>query len=226
MSSKIRSIRKACSADDEIFNLIVEGIKNKNLKTELDIDKFIRSQARKRKMKIAFPPVVATGKNAAEIHHKPKKTKLKKGFLVIDFGMKLNGYCSDMTRTVYIGKASEKEKQIYSKLLSAQENAVKKVKPGADCFEIDYSARKNLGKLREYFIHSLGHGVGRKIHEKPAIGPRTAEKIKKGEIVTIEPGVYIKKKMGIRIEDSILADKKTEVLTKSPKKLIEIKKLN
>lgn len=221
MSSKIEHIRKACSVNDEIFSLLLKNIKS--LKTEKDIDKFLRKEIRKRKLKIAFPPVVASGANAAEIHHKPKKTKLKKGFLVLDFGVKYMGYCSDMTRTIYIGNASAKEKQIYSKILSVQKSAVRKAKPGEECFEIDYFARKKLGRLREYFAHSLGHGVGKKIHEKPNLSPKTAEKLKKGDVVTVEPGIYIKKKFGIRIEDTVLIGKKPTALTKSTKKLIEIR---
>jgi Xaa-Pro aminopeptidase len=223
MASKVESISKACKVNDEIFSLILENIKNNSLKTEKDVDKFIRREARKRKLKIAFPPVVAIGKNAAEIHHKPKKTRLKKGFLVMDFGVKVNGYCSDMTRTVYIGKASKKEKEVYAKLLSVQKSAVNKVKQGAECFEIDCFARKKLGNLREYFTHSLGHGLGKKIHEKPNLSPKTSEKLKKNDAVTVEPGIYIKGKLGIRIEDSVLAGKKPVMLTKSTKKLIELK---
>jgi len=220
MSFKIECIRKACEITDEIFSLIIKNIKS--MKTEKDIDNFIRREARKRKLRISFPPVVASASNAAEIHHKPKKTKLKKGFLVLDFGVKYKGYCSDMTRTVYIGKASAKEKKIYNRLLSIQKSAVKKAKAGAECFAIDIFVRKKLRELREYFLHSLGHGVGKKIHEKPNLSPKTCDILKNGDIITIEPGIYLKKKFGIRIEDSILVGKKPETLTKSKKRLIEI----
>lgn len=223
MASKTRSISKACSIGDEIFSSILKNLKSKSLKTEKDIDKFIRKEARKRKIKISFPPVVANAANASEIHHKPKKTKLKRGFLVMDFGVKVNGFCSDMTRTVIIGKASPKERKIYSSLLSVQKSAIKKAKPGVECFEIDYFVRKSLKSLREYFLHSLGHGVGKKIHELPNLSPRSSNILKKGDIVTIEPGIYIKKKFGVRIEDTIIVKKNPEILTKSPKNLIEIK---
>lgn len=222
MSSKLESIRKACRINDDIFSLIIKSIKDKIIKTEKDIDCLIRKEARKSRMKIAFPPVVATASNAAKIHHKPKKAKLKKGFLVMDFGLKCNGFCSDMTRTVYIGKASIKEREIYSKVLSIQKSAVKKSKPGAECFDIDCFVRKRLGKLRKNFLHSLGHGVGKKIHELPNLSPKTCDILKKGDIITIEPGIYEKGKFGIRIEDTILVKKNPEVLTKSAKRLIEI----
>jgi Xaa-Pro aminopeptidase len=221
MASKIQCIKKACEIDDEIFILILKNIKL--MKTEKDIDSLIRKDARRRNLKIAFPPVVASGKNASEIHHKPNKSKLKKGFLVLDFGVKVGGYCSDMTRTIYLGKASKKEKETYSKLLSIQKAAARKAKTGADCFEIDYFVRKKLGSMREYFLHSLGHGVGKKIHEKPNLSPKTADKLKKGDVVTVEPGIYLKNSFGIRIEDSILVAKTPKILTKSSKRLIEIK---
>lgn len=221
MSSKIESIKKACSINDEIFSLLLKSMKS--MKTEKDIDSFIRKEARKRKLKIAFPPVVASGKNAAEIHHKPNKSKLKKGFLILDFGVKAGGYCSDMTRTLYLGKSSQKEKQIYNKVLLIQKSAVKKAKPGIECFDIDCFVRKKLGRLRELFAHSLGHGVGKKIHEKPNLSPKSCDALKKGGIITIEPGIYKKKGFGIRIEDTVLVGKKPKALTKSAKRLIEFR---
>lgn len=221
MSSKAVCVRRACEITDKIFSLLLENFKS--MKTEKDIDSFLRKEIRKRKLKIAFSPIAASGANASEIHHKPKKTRLKKGFLVIDFGVKYRGYCSDMTRTLYIGKASKKEKNLYSSLLAVQKSAAKKAKPGAECFGIDCFARKKLGKLRKYFTHSLGHGVGKKVHEPPNLSPRSAEKLKKGDIVTVEPGIYVKKKFGIRIEDTILVGRAPVALTKTGKGLIEIR---
>jgi len=221
MASKTQSITKACAVGDEIFSIILKNIKS--MKTEKNIDNLIRKEARKRKLKISFPPVVASGKNASEIHHKPNKSKLKKGFLVLDFGVKVNGYCSDMTRTIFLGKASKKEKEIYNKILSIQKSAVKKSKPNVECFDIDCFVRKKLGNLRNLFIHSLGHGVGKKIHELPNLSPKTCNILKKNEIITIEPGIYKKSSFGIRIEDTILVNKNPKILTKSTKKLIEVK---
>lgn len=220
MSSKTECIKKACEITDEIFSMVVKMMPS--FKTEKDIDLFIRKEAKKRKLKLAFPPVIASAAHASEIHHKPKKTRLKKGFLVMDFGVKFKGYCSDMTRTVHIGRANENKKKIYSKLLSIQKSAAKKAKPGAGCFEIDCFVRKSLGNDRQYFLHSLGHGVGKKVHEPPSLSPKSAETLKQGDIVTVEPGIYVKNKFGIRIEDTILVGKKPLILTNSAKKLIEI----
>ncbi len=222
-SSRIKNIRKACSITDEIFSLIIKNLENSNLKTEKQIDKFIRSQIRKRKLKIAFPPIIASGKRSAKIHPKPTKYKIKRGFIVLDFGVRYMGYCSDMTRTIYKGKPSKKENDIYNNLLSIQKSAVKKAKPGIECFEIDYFVRKRLKKQREYFLHSLGHGVGKKIHQPPNLSPKTSEILKKGDIVTVEPGIYIKNNYGLRIEDTVLVKDNPEPLTKSTKRLISIK---
>ena len=102
-------------------------------------------------------------------------------------------------------------------------SGIKTLEIGKSCFDIDMKVRKELGKLRKYFIHSLGHGVGKKIHEKPSLSYRSDEVLKKGDVVTVEPGIYFKGKYGIRIEDCIFLGNKKEVLTKSSKKLIEIK---
>ena len=211
--------RKACKITDEIIQLCIRNIRQ--FRTEKDIDRFLRTEARKRKCRIAFPPVVAIGKNASEIHHKPKNARIRKGFLIIDFGIKCNGHCSDITRTLYIGKPSKKEKEIYAKVLAVQKAGVRNAKAGAEGFEVDYRARKKFGNLRELFIHSLGHGVGKKIHQKPNLSPKSPDRLKLGDAITIEPGIYVKGKLGIRIEDTIIVGKNSGVvLTKTSKKLI------
>jgi len=221
-SVRTKHIKKACSITDKIFYSIVKKLKNNELRTEKRVDRFIRSEIRKRKLKIAFPPIVASGKRSAKIHPKPTKYEIKKGFIVIDFGVKYKGYCSDMTRTLYKGKPTKKQIKLYNRLLSIQKSTIKKAKPRKECFEIDYYVRKKLNKLRKHFLHSLGHGVSKEVHAKPNLSPRSTDTLKKGDIITIEPGIYIKKKYGIRIEDTILVKKNPESLTKSPKNLIII----
>ena len=217
---KIGSIRKACSITDSIFHDI---IMNFNFRTEKDIANFIAGKSRKNKVKLAFPTIVASGKNAAEIHHKPKNSILK-GFIVIDFGVKCNGFCSDMTRTIFVGKMNQSQKKLYEKVRMVQKNSIKKLKPGVSYKELDLAARKSFGKkLRKKFVHALGHGVGSKVHQNPKISPKSNNFAKEGEVVTVEPGLYFQKKCGIRIEDTILVRKYgCEELTKSDKKLIII----
>jgi Xaa-Pro aminopeptidase len=217
---KIECIRKACEITDQIFK---EIINNFNFKTEKNLADFIRGKVRKNKVKLAFPTIVSSGKNGAEIHHKPKNSKLK-GFTVIDFGVKYKGYCSDMTRTVFVGKINEKQKKLYEKVKRVQENSLRRLKTGMSYKELDLTARKSFGKiLRKKFRHALGHGVGSKVHQDPKISPKSKNFAKTGDIVTIEPGIYFKKRYGIRIEDTMLVKKRCAVaLTKSSKELVVI----
>src|SRR3989344_4225779 len=141
------------------------------------------------------------------MHYKAKNSKIKKGFLVIDFGVKYKGYYSDETRTIYMGKPTKKEIKDYNKLLKIQKKIISLVKPGNYYCDLDIKARLLLGKDKIYFNHSLGHGIGKKTHQSPKIGPTSKDKIKINDIVTIEPGIY-KKDYGIRIEDTILIRKK------------------
>ena len=152
-------------------------------------------------------------------HYKKNNKKLKKGFCVIDFGVKYNGYCSDMTRTIFIGRPSKKDINFYNMVLKSQTRAIKRLKPGVCCKTIAKEARKHLGKHQKKMIHSIGHGLGKKIHEKPYIRIKSNEKLDKGMMFTIEPGIYLKN-YGIRIEDTIILKNKPIILTKSEKRLI------
>ncbi|MEM4327294.1 MAG: M24 family metallopeptidase [Candidatus Diapherotrites archaeon] len=175
MNEKIFSITRACAFTDQIFLKFLEEAKKNSFKTELDIAKFINSQIEFLGLKKSFPTIVATGKNAVDWHHKPTKTIIKKGFCVIDFGIKVNGYCSDMTRTIYFGKANNKEKKIYAKVLKANLETIKMVKEATDGNLIYKHAKKVLGKLSKYFGHGLGHGLSKKIHDKPRLSKKPGE---------------------------------------------------
>jgi len=220
---EICCIKEACKITDKIFSLIVKNLKDKKFKTELDIKYFIKNKAKKYNCKLAFKPVIAIGKNAAEIHHKAADSKLKKGFLVLDLGVKYRDYCSDMTRTVYIGKPSEKERKMYTLVLEAQLTAMNHVLPGVYAADIDLIARAVLQDYYKNFKHGTGHGVGGKIHQAPSLKPRGKFRLKENTAITIEPGLYFKNKLGIRIEDTILVKDNPVQLTKTTKKLIVIK---
>jgi Xaa-Pro aminopeptidase len=173
----------------------------------------------------AYRPIVAN--NNSVIHAKPRNRKFSRGFLVLDFGCKFNGWCSDMTRTIFLGKANKREKELYDLVLSCQRKCVAKVKAGVETFDLEVYSRKLLGKYRKYYKHTLGHGVGRKVHTAPWYGSTAIDVFKVGDVVTIEPGIYIrnrKEEFGIRVEDTILVKKNgREVLCKSPKRFIEVK---
>jgi Xaa-Pro aminopeptidase len=145
--------------------------------------------------------------------------------MTLDFGVILKGYCSDMTRTVYLGKPKANERDTYNAVLQAQEAAVAAVGSGISCEEVDEAARGVLRRagLAEAFSHSTGHGVGLEIHESPRIGVGQTTKLIAGMVVTIEPGVYLAGQFGIRIEDMVAVTKTGgQVLTPAPKALIEL----
>lgn len=143
-------------------------------------------------------------------HGIPSERKVQLGDLVtIDFGARFSGYCSDMTRTVIIGKPSERQKAIYNTVLDAQTKAIESIKPNTHCKDIDNKARSYICKqgFGKYFGHGLGHGVGLEIHETPSLSPKSDSKLLPGMVVTIEPGIYVEDYGGVRIEDMVVITK-------------------
>ncbi|HLJ78385.1 MAG TPA: aminopeptidase P family protein, partial [Acidobacteriaceae bacterium] len=175
---------------------------------------------------MSFETIVAAGPRSALPHGRATQGRLpRKGFVTLDFGVILNGYCSDMTRTVHLGGASREERFAYDSVLAAQEAAVAAVKSGATCGEIDEAARSVLRKagLAKYFTHSTGHGVGLEIHEQPRVAAGQDTSLEPGMVITVEPGVYLPGKFGIRIEDMIAVTKSGgQVLTPVTKSWIEL----
>lgn len=216
---EIKKLKIACKATDEVFSGILMNFRN--FKTEQDIRDYMNIEFSKRGCENSFKPIVASGKNGSLPHAVPTNCKLKKGFLVLDFGAKYEGYHADMTRTLYLGTASKKEKEAYSDVLNVQKKCVKMAKKGVKCSELyDYA----YGILGERFTHGLGHGIGMQIHELPNLKPGGNEILEDGMVVTIEPGIYVENKYGIRIEDDVLITKRgSKLLTKSERELIEIK---
>ncbi|OGI60509.1 hypothetical protein A2641_03175 [Candidatus Nomurabacteria bacterium RIFCSPHIGHO2_01_FULL_37_25] len=172
---------------------------------------------------LSFPPIVAFGKNTANIHNEPNKTKLKKGDIIMfDIGTTVNHYCSDMTRTYFFGEPNAKQKKIYLAVLEAQNRAIKKIQKGERRAKvIDKIAREFLAKkFKNNFKHGLGHGVGTVIHEWPNLKPKSEDILPAGCVVTVEPGIYLKGFGGVRIEDMILITKNGyKNLTKVPRDL-------
>ena len=222
---EIASVAKACKITDEIFSDIIGFFR---FTTERELMLYIRREIKKRGLREAFPPIVSGGARAGnEIHPKSTDSVLE-GFVIIDFGVRINGYCSDMTRTIFVAnenkRPSAKDRALYKLVLASKEKSAKLAKPGAKCAAADAAARKVLGVYKKYFIHTLGHGVGKRIHEKPRMYfKRTEDVFLENMIVTVEPGIYIPGVLGIRIEDTYVVTKKgLQSLTKSPKSLIVI----
>ena len=219
-AEEIEKIRKACKITTKIINELIAKLPK--LKSEQAVHDFIEEKTKKAGCEFSFKPIIASGKNAYYPHHTPSN-KLLKGFLVVDSGVIFKGYCSDMTRTVYLGKPNKKETEIYNKLLELQKKAIGMVKPGKDYNEIEEWVEEKLGKLKKYFIHSLGHSLGIEVHDVTSKKKYNKLILEPGMVVTVEPGIYIKNKFGMRIEDDVLVTKNgCEILTKTPKKLISI----
>lgn len=200
--------------------LIKEGI------SEIDIAAELEYQMRKKGAEgPSFETVVVSGYKSGMPHGKPGNKKLNKGdFVTMDFGCVYYGYCSDMTRTVVIGKASDEQKIIYETVKKAQRRGLEIIKDGVLCSTADKEARKIIedADYGEYFGHSLGHGVGMLIHELPNLSPRCNIKLQENMIVTCEPGIYLPTG-GVRIEDMVRVTKEgCENLTKLSKELLEL----
>ncbi|MCS7249530.1 MAG: aminopeptidase P family protein [candidate division WOR-3 bacterium] len=220
---EIKLISKAAEITDRVFLKVLEEIKEGVREKELAF--FIESEFRK-EGELSFPVIVASGENSALPHARASDKKIKSGeAIVIDIGCRYQGYCSDMTRTVFFGKVNKELKEIYQIVYDAQKRAIdflwedKKIKAKElDSKARDYIKNKNYGK---YFGHGLGHGVGLEVHEKPWVSFLSKDKIKENMIFTIEPGIYLPNIGGVRIEDLILYKEKEIIfLSKSDKKLL------
>ena len=175
---------------------------------------------------MSFETIVAAGKRSALPHGRASSQPIpRRGFVVVDSGVILRGYCSDMTRTVHMGRVSREERRWYETVLEAQLAGIVAVAPGKTAAEVDQAARQVLRRagLERYFTHSTGHGVGLEIHEPPRLAREQAERLEPGMVITIEPGIYVPGKGGVRIEDMVVVtDSGSQVLTPVTKELIEI----
>ena len=224
---ELERIAKAQSITDAAFEHILGFISTDvtEIEVALELEFFMRRHGAE---SLAFDTIAVSGPASSLPHGVPSDVKLRKGFLTMDFGAKYEGYCSDMTRTVVIGKADEDIKKVYNTVLSAQLNALENIKGGMLCRDADELARSVIRDtgFGDAFGHSLGHGVGLFIHESPSLAPRAAEdsRLESGNVVTVEPGIYLQGKYGCRIEDMIAINEDGSIhnFTHSPKQLIEV----
>ncbi|NTV23093.1 MAG: aminopeptidase P family protein [Nanoarchaeota archaeon] len=209
-------IKKACNVTDLIFADICN---NFNFKEENDIRKYIEQEAAKRDCDLAFPPIVASDKASSQPHY-AGSSKIKKGFLLLDFGTRYKGYCADMTRMLYLGTPSEKELSDYALVNHVVDECEKASLTKKRYSELYALSLQILGKKAKYFTHGLGHGLGLDIHEAPSLVEEDKNSIEEDIPFTIEPGIYFPNRYGIRIEDTVIIKKgHLEVLTRSSKKL-------
>lgn len=224
-AEEIASLRASASLGCELFESLLT-IVEPGL-PEVEVAAWLEYAARMAGAEaMSFETIVASGARSAMPHGLASSQRVPaRGFVVLDFGVMLRGYCSDMTRTVHMGPATDAEREAYEAVRAAQMAAVEASRPGATCGDVDEAARGELRRARldKYFTHSTGHGVGLEIHEGPRIAARQQQKLEAGMVITIEPGVYLPGRFGIRIEDMVLVTRRgAEILTPAPKAWIEL----
>ncbi|MDP9268358.1 MAG: Xaa-Pro peptidase family protein [Acidobacteriota bacterium] len=227
--AEIEQIRAAVLLASGLFAGVLRTIKLgfKERVTEADVAAELEHAARRAGAQgMSFETIVASGFRSALPHGKASAQPIQRdGFVILDFGVILAGYCSDMTRTVHVGAPSKRDSMLYHAVLDAQLAAIAKVSPGRTVAEVDQAARSTLRKagLARFFTHSTGHGVGLEIHEPPRIAKGQVEKLLPGMVITVEPGVYLPGEGGVRIEDMVVVTEDgCEVLTPTTKELIAL----
>ncbi len=222
-AEEIKNIKEAQCLTDETFSYILDRIQKGRTELEimLDMEFYMRKQGSEG---VSFDFIVVSGKNSSLPHGVPTKKLIEDGdFITMDFGAVVNGYHSDMTRTVAVGKVNDLQKEVYETVLAAQNQALAQIKPGAVCKEIDEVARKYIYQTgyEGCFGHGLGHSVGLEIHEAPSFNTTDSGILKLGMVLTVEPGIYLEGQFGVRIEDMVCINETGyENITKSPKELI------
>jgi Xaa-Pro aminopeptidase len=219
-------IRRAAQLADQGFAWVTENLTPGMTETQVafELEVMIRKAGAE---DVSFEPIVGSGPLSAHIHHTPSDRTLEKGDLVLfDFGARVEGYCSDLTRTVVLGPSSDEQRELYDLVLRAQAAGISAAAPGVKCADVDAAARDVIeaAGMGEEFGHGLGHGLGLDIHEDPAFSRVSEETLQGGEVMTVEPGVYVIGTGGIRIEDDVVIDSSgATVLNEAPKdRLIEL----
>lgn len=228
-SKEIVILRKASSILDEMYEMCVDELMIGQSETQLQT--ILMEYAMERGMfatgykSTLNPLIIAAGPNGSLPHAQVTDRKFKNGdMIVIDLTLRYKGYVSDATRTFGLGTVTSEAKKVYEIVKQSQQAGLEAVKPNVPCKSVDDACRKVIEKkgYGKYFIHSTGHGIGLEVHELPNLGPSSKAVLQKNMAVTVEPGIYIPKKFGVRIEDSVIVGKKVEVLHKFTKDLIVI----
>jgi Xaa-Pro aminopeptidase len=226
-SQEIIVLKKASSILDEMYEMCVDEMMIGQ--TEAQLQTMLMQYGMERGMfatgykSTLNPLIIAGGPNGSLPHAQVTDRKFKNGdMVVVDLTLRYNGYVSDATRTFGLGSVSAEAKKVYEIVRQSQEAGLKAVKPNASCKSVDDACRKLIEKKQygKYFIHSTGHGIGLEVHELPNLGPSSKTVLLKNMAVTVEPGIYIPRKFGVRIEDSVIVGNKVEVMHKFTKELI------
>ncbi len=226
---EIAILRRCSSILDEMYELCVDEIKIGM--SEMALQTILMSYAMERG---AFatgyrstlqPLIIAGGPNSALPHAQVTKRQFEDGdMIVVDLTLRHDGYVSDATRTFGLGTVSAEARKVYEIVKTSQEAGIKKIRPGVSCRDVDEACRRVIGKrgYGKYFIHSTGHGIGLEVHELPNLGPSSQAVLQRNMAITVEPGIYLPKKFGVRIEDSMIVGARADVMHRFTKDLIEI----
>jgi Xaa-Pro aminopeptidase len=224
-AAEIETIGRAAAITDAAFDHILGFVKPgmREVEIAVELEGWMRTNGAE---DIAFASIVASGENSARPHATVTTREVRDGDLLkLDFGARVDGYCSDLTRTIVVGHASQKQREMYEAVLAANEAALAGARAGMAGRDIDAIARESLERagLAEHFGHGLGHGVGLAVHELPSLSARFRDPVRAGSVVTIEPGVYVPGFGGVRIEDLVvMEDGGARLLSHAPKHLIEL----
>ena len=219
---EIRSIKEACEITDKCFEMLKEYIKPGMTEKQIArrIDNFYYAHAEGS----SFDTIVASGENSSMPHAVPGNRKIQEqDIILIDMGCKVNGYCSDMTRIIFVGEPTDEQKRIYEIVLKEQQRVLNELRDGANIKTINKVLLANFESNGYELIHALGHGVGLEIHEKPNVSIKNDTNLKENMVITDEPGIYIPGYFGVRIEDTVLITKQGCIeLTKTSKEITKI----
>jgi Xaa-Pro aminopeptidase len=218
----------AMTAAAELAEGVYEHLRERGMvgRTELEVARELERELRERGAEPAFPAIVASGAHSARPHAEPRDAEIAPDTLVVvDMGAKLDGYCSDCTRTFATGSLTDAALEVYELVRAAQERGLEVTRAGAPCREVDAAARQVIEAAGhgERFGHGLGHGVGLEVHERPSLTKTAEGDLRAGTTVTIEPGVYLPGEFGVRIEDLVtVTDDGPEIMTPFPKTLVTV----
>lgn len=222
---EIVKLKKASELADACFEYICNTIKIGMTEKEIAklMDDYMLSNGA---TALSFDTIVGSGENSSQIHSTPTDRKIEFGDIVLlDFGCVIEGYCSDISRTIFVGEVKEEYKEIYNIVLESQLRGVTEITAGITAQKADLICRNVILEKGYNFNHAVGHGVGKEVHEKPVISPKNENDVLENSMVfTIEPGIYLEGKFGVRIEDTVLLkDGKVEPLNKVSKEITIIK---
>lgn len=222
---EIEKLKKAAELGDECFadicTKIQIGMTEKEIAKRMEQFMFANGAS-----KLSFDTIVGSGVNSAQIHSTPTERKVEYGdIILLDFGLVYDDYCSDTSRTIFVGEVKEEYQKIYEIVWQAQEKAIREITAGMTCRMADATARDYIKEKGFDFNHALGHGVGREVHEDPILSPKHEEILENSMVFSIEPGIYLENQFGVRIEDTVvLREGRVETLSKAPKNIIVVGK--